>query len=250
MPFTVHLRDLFAWLGGGAVVLTVLRYFAKLVVERWLRKRDESQKAERQAELESHKAELVRLTEQLKHGLEREMLKAQLSTSKVHQIYPILYERILRAHSAVADLTGGRMEPTYEDYSTQDFIELLERRHLLPQGERALLLKNIATDREKGIQKLRHVLRRVEIQHARGLLIKASNYRVVKGLYLSEPVGALAYQILNAVNDWLSAINVEFRKPGARLTGKSPSEMEKLSDKIEELRQLMSKELQPKELQT
>jgi hypothetical protein len=239
------LKNLVAWIGGGAALLTALVYGGKLVLEKWLQRREERQKAERQTELESHKAELVRLTEQLKHSLEREMLKAQLSTSKVHEVYPRLYARIVRAHGAVAGLLGG-YEQTYQDYDLDDFDELLREKRL-PRGERERLLERIKAGREDGIKELRRVLRRVRIHNARTQIGKAFNYHALKALYLSQPVGALALKILEAENRCWASMQNEWE---AGLNSSNIVEdLQGALEKAEQLQLLMQKELQPGELQ-
>src|SRR5437588_534089 len=87
------------FLGGATAVavgiIVTLRLFGVKWFEKWLDRR-----------LESHKAELGRLSEHLKHDLQREMLKAELATSKMHEVYSHLWELIIRAHGAVAGLVG------------------------------------------------------------------------------------------------------------------------------------------------
>jgi len=243
--FLTLLKDLFGWILGSAAALSVLGYGGKRGLDWYLQRREERQKAERQTELESHKAELVRLTEQLKHGLEREMLKAQLSTSKVHEVYPRLYARIVRAHGAVAGLMGG-YEQTYQDYDLDDFDELLREKRL-PHGEREALLRRIKADREDGIEELRRVLRRVRIHSARTQLSKAFNYHALKALYLSQPVGALALKILETENRCWASMQTAWE---AGLN--SSNIIENLQDalqKVDQLQLLMQKELQPGDLQ-
>ena len=75
--------------------------------------------------LETHKASLGALTEHLKHDLQREMLKAELATSTMHEVYGKLWVRVVRAHGAVAGLVGGRFAPSYDDYDAEDFAQLL-----------------------------------------------------------------------------------------------------------------------------
>lgn len=70
----------------------------------------------------------------------------------------------------------------------------------MPHGEREQLLERIKADREDGIEELRRVLRRVRIHNARTQLGKAFNYHALKALYSSQPVGALALNILEAEN--------------------------------------------------
>jgi hypothetical protein len=179
------------------------------------------------------------------------MLKAQLSTSKVHEVYPSLYGRILRAHGAVSDLIGGRLEQTYQDYDRDDFDELL-RRKCLPNSERERLLDAIGADREKGIRELHYALRRVQIHNARTEIMKASNFRILKGLYLSRPVQALTSQILTSVSTSWAEIQTEFEieKRGRVASQGNPFEkLQEVLGKVDQLQQLMQKELEPMELQ-
>src|SRR5438128_7791731 len=114
-------------LGGATAVavgiLVTLRLFGVKWFEKWLDRR-----------LESHKASLGRLSEQLKHDLQREMLKAELATSTMHEVYGKLWVRVVRAHGAVAGLVGGRFAPSYEGYDAEDFTKVLADAQL-PHGE-------------------------------------------------------------------------------------------------------------------
>src|SRR5207302_2899763 len=144
------------WLAVGGAAFAVLKWSA----EKWLERRLQSSKARLDERVESHKAELVRLGDQLRHGLEREMLKAQLATSKAHEVYPRLYEKIARAQGAVAGFVGFEFAPSYQDYDADDFTQVLEAAKL-PRGERTRIFEAIQADRRRGVEELQRVMRRV-----------------------------------------------------------------------------------------
>ena len=77
--------------------------------------------------------------EYLKYDLQREMLKAQLSTTQVHSVYPRLMEKLRRAEGAVGGPMGLQSKPSYDDYDLDDFTEVMKRLKL-PGGERRRLL--------------------------------------------------------------------------------------------------------------
>ncbi len=237
MDFTAYLKALGALLGGSAVVAVGTVVGIKWLAERWFERR-----------FESYKAELGNLTEQLKYVLQKEMLKAQLSTSKVHEVYPRLYGKILRAHGAVAGLMGLRFASTYEGYNQQDFRKLLVRERL-PFGETDRLLKVIEADRESGIEELKQVLRRVELHRGRLLVQRAKNYRILKALYLSQEVTSLADGLTTGIyNYWVDVEVGEMPDNPMPLNYRQlRKQLTELDGSLEQLKQLMRKELLPKE---
>jgi hypothetical protein len=234
MDVTGYLTSLIKYFGGPVVVAGALWIFGKWIGERWLERR-----------FESHKAELVRLTEQLKHGLEKEMLKAQLSTSKVHEVYPKLYEKLSRAHGAVAQLVGLSWEPTYEDYNDEDFSQLLIRARL-PHGQREQLLTAIGKDRGRGIDELKRVMRRIRVQSARREVINAKNFRVLKALYLSKEVKSLATEIDSTL--WSTWVDIEtgYESPPSGTPISVIPKLSELDEKLQRLDEVMRQELQPR----
>jgi hypothetical protein len=70
--------------------------------------------------LASQKSALDRQAEQLRHDLQRDMVMAQLSANQLHVVYPRLFDKIQRAHGAIAGLMGARRAPSYEGYTRED----------------------------------------------------------------------------------------------------------------------------------
>lgn len=242
MDFAAYLKALLALLGGGAAVAVGTVLCVKWLAEKWLERR-----------FESHKAELGRLTEQLKHGLEREMLKAELSTSKAHQVYRSLYEKIVRAHGAVSGLVGLGFASSYEGCDAEDFKRVLERAKL-SHGESERILRAIETERRTGVEELQRALRQAGFHNAQIQVLKAKNYQILKALDLSPSVQSAAGEITTVLwNAWVDTHTAQM--PGNPEAGRMMKdarnalrELESKS-KLKQLEQLMRKELQPRELQ-
>ena len=167
-------------LGGGVVA-----FFG------WLLR--ESIKASLQRELTSQ-------AEHLKHDLQREMLKAQLSTTKVHAIYPVMFEKLRRAEGAVGGMTGLTFAPTFEAFDHADFERVLDGLKL-PSGEKSRLLQELDQHRQTGIDELNKTMRRVDLQRARERLFRTRNFIILKSLYVSEPVKNAALEVWKVLWD-------------------------------------------------
>jgi hypothetical protein len=210
---------------GGAAGGALVAFFG------WLLR--ESIKASLQRDVTAH-------AEYLKHDLQREMLKAQLSTTQVHSVYPRLMEKLRRAEGAVGGPMGLQFKPTYDDHDLDDFTAILTRL-TLPGGERQRILGLLEHSRREGIQELQKVERRVELWRGRASVGKARNFAVLKSLYLSEQVKKVTWDALAKLNHvWIDCDpNAGPDYVGARA---SLEEAEKL---LAELEAIMRDELRP-----
>jgi hypothetical protein len=172
------------------------------------------------------------------------MLKAELSTTGLHQVYPLLFERLRRAEGAVAGLMGLQYAPTFEEYDVADF-----ERHLknlkLPGGERTRLMRELEQDRPTGIKELNMTARRVDLQRARGRLFRTRNYLVLKSLYLSDPVKSAALEAWDTLwGVWVDLdVGSEAKDPSFFKTARV--NLEAAATRLLALEGMMRSELQP-----
>lgn len=223
-------------LGGatalGAIALTTLQLLGVKWFDKLLDRR-----------LESHKAELARHSEQLKHDLQREMLKAELATGKMHEVYAQLWELIVRAHGTVAGLVGGRFAPSYDNYDAEDFAKLLADTHL-PHGEQARLLQAIERNRKTGQQEVERVFRRVEIDEARRQVFEAKNYAALKSPFLSPAVRERTAAFTKAI--WSAWVDIHVGSMPGNPNSQNPlPALNEADEKLTELEVQISKELHP-----
>jgi hypothetical protein len=162
-----------------------------------------------QTQLERHKSELMLQSQQqvelIKHELQKQMLRAQLSTTKTQEIYSKLIQQIRIAEGAVGHLWGLRSTPTYEGYSREDIEELLKELKTPGEEEREIL-KLLTSSREAAIEKLRQVGRRQELHHARGAVNEASNLLIREAIFVTKSVRDLARGICNNLYGALAAV--------------------------------------------
>ncbi len=193
--------------------------------------------------LEDHKAQLGRHTEHLKHELQREMLKAELATSKMHEVYATLWELVVRAHGGVRSLVGLSFSPSYEEYQTEDFAKVLADAPLT-QGQRTQITEAIARDRRAGIKELKNVLRDVEVHKARAQVYEAFNYAALKSPFLSPAVREKTYAATSAF--WSAWVEIHANSLPGNLDRKSPVPALKEADaKMTALEEQISSELHP-----
>jgi hypothetical protein len=202
---------------------------------------------------ESIKAALTRsLTVQaelLKYELQREMLKAQLSTTQSHALYPRLLAKLHRANGVLAGHYGLRFSPSYEDHSQKDFERIVSELNL-PGNERDRILGMLNTDRRSGVNELEKVMRREELQRARRLIIQARNFAILKSVFLSNPVKDLAIEITKTL--WSAWVDIDVNSmPGVEGSDrekffKSAQEgLKRATEQLEEIEKAMRDELHP-----
>jgi hypothetical protein len=217
--------QLLAGVAGGGVVA----FFG------WLLR--ESLKAWLQRELTSE-------AEHLKHDLQREMLKAQLSTTRLHAIYPLMFEKLRRAEGAVGGLIGLQFAPSYDEYDRADFERLLDDLSL-PGGEKSRILQELDHDRRSGIAELNKTKRRVDLQRAQRRLFRAKNFIILKSLYASEPIKNAALGVCNDLwGAWVD-IDVGTDANDFKFIKNAQEELESAGKALLALETMMRRELHP-----
>jgi hypothetical protein len=224
------IRTLLAGVAGGGLVA----FFA------WLLR--ESIKAALQRDLTAQ-------AERLKYELQREMLKAQLSTEQLHLIYPKLAGKLRRAEGAVGDLQGIRFAPSYEGYDVSDFEAVLKDLRL-PGAERARLLAALERDRGQGVRELEKTVRRVEKEKARVVVNTAQNFIILKALYLSSAVKEGSFAATKTLWDAWVDLDISAQAAGAEgaeYFTRARQELASAAEQIKAVENLMQQELQPRE---
>lgn len=163
-------------IGGFGLAVAAATWFAQKLIENGLA-----------TKLEAFKGDLGRETERLRHDLQREMLKAQLSTGALHLVYPRLFDKLRRAHGAIAGLMGTRFTGTFEGYDRADIESTLSELRI-PGEMRRRVLESFDRDRDEGVRRLKALGRRREVADARAVYVKAQNYFVLKSLFASKEV--------------------------------------------------------------
>src|SRR6266851_199941 len=214
-------------LGGATALAAGVLGTLQLIGVKWFDKLMDRQ-------LESHKASLGRLTEHLKD---------ELATSKMHEVYGHLWERIVRAHGAVGGLVGSGFAPSYDNYDAEDFAKLLADA-AIPHGERVRLQEAIERDRRTGQQELERVFRQVAIHNARRKVYRATNYAALKSPFLSPAVREKTKAFASAIwNGWV-VVHVNSLPGNPKPENPTPA-LTEADAKLTELEEQISSELHP-----
>jgi hypothetical protein len=192
-----------------------------------------------QKDLERQKHELSRLSETLKFQLQREMIKAELSTAKIHEIYPHLAELLRLAEGAVARFFGIMRSPDFKNLSNEEIDFHLEQSGF-PLATRTKLIETITKDRERGLKTIDQVFSTHEIIDARRRVIDARNYTITKSLYISPTIRQHALDITTSLHNLtvdleLKIVPKEFR-----------AQLESVSTILNEVEEKMRDELNPR----
>lgn len=154
--------------------------------------------------LNIQKAEIDKVRDAFQFQIQQAMLSFQLKTTKTHEIYPELYEKLRIAQGAASSLLGLSIKPTWEEYSEKDLEEMLQRRNIV-SGQITVLLSAIQTNRQSGIKEMDKYLRMVQYNEASAYHAEAKNFITLKNLYLSDEVSELCYETCK--NIWSAIVD-------------------------------------------
>ncbi|MFY0567087.1 hypothetical protein ACN28E_25060 [Archangium lansingense] len=157
-------------------------------------------------QLEHVKSELNARNDVIRHELQKQMLRAQLSTTKTHEVYSQLIKLARTAEGAVSSLWGLRREPTFEKFSAADIQKVLQDAKTPGEEEREIL-EHFASDRDGAIDRLKEVLRRKEMRDARRSCEALKNHIILEGIFMTSPVRELSFKVSQEL--WGAYVAVE-----------------------------------------
>ena len=149
----------------------------------------------REALKASLKRDVDRYVELLKHDLQREALKAELTTKQNHFIYPRLMRKLRRAQGAFGELIGS-FGPGWQGLDDEELAALLQKMRV-PGKQRKALLEKLRNGDPSATPELEKVIWNHKISRAYQLAVQAKNYTILNALFLSEPVHSAALAIAN-----------------------------------------------------
>lgn len=235
----VDFGRLWGWVvsfGGGAGAVGFVVWAIRRLVDHRL-----------DAKMAIHKSDLERQADLLRHELQREMVKVELSANRLHVVYPRLFDKLQRAHGAIAGLLGARFAESYEGYDRTD-IEGTIARLRVPGELRDKVLQKFDRDRAYGIAELKALERRVEIQRAHNTFNRAKNYLIVKSLYASREVKDATLGVLEKL--WKAWVEVQVGEmpgnPGGTRFDHFSASVDSAGEQLNQLEELMRSELTPR----
>ncbi len=220
------MNDIIQWIGsliivgGGAAQASVwaLKSSIEAGLNRSVQRDIEALKAENQRQLEHLKNELTRQSqlevERQKANLQAELQKAQHTTTRLHDIYPELVQKLRVAEGAVAGLWGARRSTDLSRHDEADFAELLKRLRI-PGEEREETLALLRGDKEAGIKQLERLQRRVELIDAREKINDLKNFVLLKEIYISKEVYEAHWAVIRKLSDAHVEVEVGEAHPGS-----------------------------------
>ncbi|WNG41068.1 hypothetical protein F0U61_50745 [Archangium violaceum] len=198
-----------------------------------------------QQQLEQVKSELNARNDMIRHELQKQMLRAQLSTTKTHEVYSQLIKLVRQAEGAIGALWGMRRAPTFEKFSAADIQQVLQEAKAPGEEEREIL-EHFATDRKGAISRLNEVLRRKEMNDALGSLTALKNHIILEGIFMTRRVRELSFKVANELHGAFVAVEVgTLDRTSSRYYEDNQRHIEQAAKDIESLEELMRADLFP-----
>lgn len=176
---------------GTPAVIAFIAWGCKEVIRSYLT-------VDEQKTINAHRQELDAHTEALKHSLQREMVRVEAYTKNKFSVYPILYEKLLKAEGGVTSLYGPgsiRFSTKQANFTESDVHSAMKERNIVG-GEIEHVLKEFRSNRELGLEAFNKIMREVEFVESRIQYREAKNYFVLNELFVSEDVCTAVDKIL------------------------------------------------------
>lgn len=198
-----------------------------------------------QQQVEQVKSELNARNDVIRHELQKQMLRAQLSTTKTHDVYSQLIKLVRHAEGAVGALWGMRRAPTFEKFNADDIQKELQAAKT-PGDEEGEILEHFTTDRTGAIARLKEVLRRKEMNDALGSLTGLKNHIVLEGIFMTRRVRELSFKVAKELHGAFVAVEVgTLDRTSGRYYEDYQRHLEQATKDIETLEELMRADLFP-----
>jgi hypothetical protein len=198
-----------------------------------------------QHQLEQLRAELSVRNETIRHEMQKQYLRAQLATTKTHEVYAKLIELVRHAEGAIGGLWGPKWVKDYTTYSVEQLEQVLKGARPGDEEEETILaiLKESKREGIKGIEK---VLRRRELEEAKSHHTKAKNHLILNGIFVTRRVRELADEVLRELWSAWTNVHVATDAPGSGPWHEQYSTaVEAAAKKIGELEDAMRADLLP-----
>ncbi len=241
---TSALKVLAALGGVGAILAAtgaVIWHFVRRFVDHRL-----------ETKLAGYKGELEREAERLRFELQREMLKAQLGTSRMYEIAPRLLVKLKRAYGAMSSVIGLSFSPPWREYSRSEMERALDDRKVFPSPLLSRVKDEILQDWDStspGLARsardeVQRIYFRQKVAKAGFMAARAHNHAVLNAVFLPADLAAYATDTTVALNR--AHVDVEMalveRAGGAREAHKN---LQAIGARIEELERLIRAALAP-----
>lgn len=192
--------------------------------------------------LNQQKADLEKIRDSFQFQIQQAMLTFQLQTTKAHEFYPELYEKLKIAEGHAGRPLGIKMAYTWEEYSLDDLKTMMINRKVV-SGKIDELLTLIKSDRPDGIKKMDKYLNMVEHQQSERLLVEARNFLTLKSLYMTDEITNDCYTVCDEI--WSAIVDAH---PDHRDYKTYKASLDKVDKQMISVKEKMRKALTHKEL--
>lgn len=155
-----------------------------------------------QKKLETHKQELNKDIESLKHKQSKLYKDFELFTIKKHEHYPELYKLIELCIGSVFSLRGYSRDLSFENANKDDIEGFINDKKLTSEDKKTIL-ELWDSNKKLAIEKLNYRLNRIKYNEAEEECRKANNFHLLNALYFSEEVFQTTSELMsNIYNLW------------------------------------------------
>jgi hypothetical protein len=179
-------------------------------------------------DLNLQKAKLDDARENLKHELEKEILRARFSTEKQHVIYPEMYRLLRVAAGSIGRFYNIAFTNNFDDFNTEDLTNDLRNRKI-PEGAIQKLLAAVQNGRTAGLKEIERYLYQQEFVLAQMAITEAKNFLLLQELYMTTEIAEDGLSVCKGLQlAWIGAQNSGNAEQGL-------ADYNQASDKLDEM---------------
>ncbi|EPX61868.1 hypothetical protein D187_010487 [Cystobacter fuscus DSM 2262] len=202
------------WQAQGQQQTEQLKAVLQLEVQRDVERLKAELLVKGQHQLEQLRAELSARNEAIRHEMQKQFLRAQLATSKTHEVYAKLIELVLHTEGAIGGLWGARLVTDYSTYSIEQLEQVLKEAR--PGGEeQEEILAILKEEKRAGLKRIKEVLRRRELEEAKRQHTEAKNHLIHNRIFVTKRVRELADEVLRQLGSAWTAVHMATDAPGS-----------------------------------
>ncbi|MFB1482283.1 hypothetical protein [Corallococcus sp. RDP092CA] len=217
-------------LGGGATFIAIFIFTVQRIADRFLQDHFDQKlehyklqlntqatakadilKAQLQLDtntaLEHAKSELNTKNDQLRHELDKQIIRAQLATGAIHEEFLRIAKEIRIAQGKYLGLIGLSRAQTFEGFSKSDIVKVL-REAKTPRLEARSAIQKFVANREAGINQVKEILRRKQLHDADASCNEARNTVVINRMLLGRGLYKKAMDVIAQIQGAITDIEL------------------------------------------
>jgi len=191
--------------------------------------------------------------ESIRHEMQKQLLRAQLATTKTHDVYSKMIQLLRKAEGAIAGLWATlEMASSYERYSDENLLRVLKEAKA-PGLDEEEIRALIPHDRREAIKRIEAVLRQRKKNDAIRAHGEANNHVVLESVFMTKQVKTQAAEVLRVL--WAAWVDADVGKDAPHGQSKTffdsfRANTAKVTEMLEQLEDLMRADLLPATIET